>query len=374
VRVDGQRAVRADLAIPAPERLRAAICGPGSADRQGGVVVGVVRDASGGAPAAGVTVVADWIELSLGRAGMSHRRGSRATTTKEGGWFAVCDVPSPGTMTLTAARGADSTDRVEVEVPAGGFLRRELYLGAARLVLAADSAPPADTATAAPPRRIQVGDGRISGTVVAAGGGGRPLAGARVSITNGPSTRTNERGQWTIANAPTGTRALEVRAVGYYPERRTVDVVDGAGAVNVSLATLKSVLATVRVTANYDRYEKLQGFQQRSRGGMGRFLNTEEIARRDNGETSDLFRMLPGVYVDNRHPDARILMRGMFEDRCAPDIYINGAVMSALSIADLDAFVRPKELVGIEVYSPGMVPSQFQLGMGGCGSIVIWTK
>jgi len=51
--VNGNRPVRADLAIPSPARLRAAICGPRPAADSGAVIVGTVRDARDRTPAAG---------------------------------------------------------------------------------------------------------------------------------------------------------------------------------------------------------------------------------------------------------------------------------------------------------------------------------
>ena len=81
-------------------------------------------------------------------------------------------------------------------------------------------------------RAVRAGIGRVSG-IVRAIAGGRPLAGAQVSFVDGPSTRANARGEWTLSDAPSGTRTLEVRALGYYPERRVVDVVDGAPSVAV---------------------------------------------------------------------------------------------------------------------------------------------
>jgi len=41
---------------------------------------------------------------------------------------------------------------------------------------------------------------------------------------------------------------------------------------------------------------------------------------------------------------------------------------------DVDTWVRPNEIAGIEVYTGDMVPIEFQRGLSGCGSIVIWTK
>ena len=381
--VVGQRSMRADLAIPSPARLRNAICGPPSTANSGGVVIGIVRKAIDREPAVGVTVAAQWLEYSIGRGGVERRTPRRVATTRESGWFAICNVPSPGSLTLTASRGADSTDVIEVEVGADGYLRRELTIGASRTVAIAETK--ADTmkrdsvqrggvgAPPPPPRRIHVGDGRLSGTVFAADGG-QPLAAAQVGIVNGPQTRTTERGEWLLTDAPAGTRTLEVRAVGYYPVRQAVDVVEGAPPVRVQMQTFKAVLATVKVTASYDRFRKLEEFKERSRTGAGRYMTADDIAKRQLVVMSDLFRNMPGLYLDGTSADAQILMRGVFEDRCVPTIYINGSPMEGLTVSDIDVMVRPSEVAGIETYTPGTAPLQFQSALGGCGSIVIWTK
>ena len=72
--------------------------------------------------------------------------------------------------------------------------------------------------------------------------------------------------------------------------------------------------------------------------------------------------------------EEKVMMRGLFEDRCEPAIYINGQWMNGLTSGDLDGFIRPTEIAGIEVYMAGQVPTQFQPGLGGCGSLVFWTK
>lgn len=372
--IDGRARVRADLAIPSPARLRAAICGPQSALDSGAVVIGVVRDAQDRAPVAGVTVSGEWIELSVSRVGFTRRIARRVATTAANGWFSLCNVPSSGTVALIATRGADSTDLIEVQVlPAEGFLRRELYLGSARIVVIGDATQRADT-LAPSSRRVRTGDGRLSGTVVTAVGG-RPLAGARVSIADGPLTVSNEQGEWTLVDVPVGTRMLEVRAVGFYPERRAVDVVAGGPPIRTALSTMAAVLETVKVTASRlsDRY--LSGFAGRQQNGVGRFLTPEDIARHQPVFTSDALSRVPGLYVD-RGPigDTVILMRGLFEERCLPAVYIDGHHMRDLSADDINDWVRPAEVAGIEVYAAGMVPAQFQPGLSGCGSIVIWTK
>jgi hypothetical protein len=145
--------------------------------------------------------------------------------------------------------------------------------------------------------------------------------------------------------------------------------------IRIEMVTFKSVLETVKVTANYEKFANLAGFRDRSKSGLGRFLSAEYIARRQSIVTSELLRMVPGLILDGGiDPDKKIMMRGTFEERCTPAIYVNDHLMAGLSADDLDNYVRPSEIAGIEVYSESQVPPQFQPGLNGCGSIVIWTK
>ena len=371
--VDGVRPVRADLAIPSPARIRTAICGPRPPEDSSSVLIGVVRDARAGEPAGGVTVKGEWLEFSFSSNGLVRRIARLVATTAETGWFALCNVPSGGTLELTASRGADSTDVIEVPLSSDGFVRRDLYLGPSRVAAVADTAPRVEALVPAP-RRLPSGDTRLSGTVTAAVSG-RALQGALVSITAGPETRANERGEWTLADLPVGTRMLEVRAVGYYPERRPVNVIAGARPIRVALSTLRAVLDTVKIVAARVRGRDISGFLDRSRSGAGHYMTPEDIERRRPLVTSDLFRIFPGLRVD-RTPLGEVVltMRGTFEDACVPAFYLDGHRMNNLSAGDIDTWVRPKEIAGIEVYTGAGVPPQFHEGMTDCGSIVIWTK
>ncbi len=387
VRVGDERNVRADLAIPPAARLRALICGPMPEPGAGAVLMGFVNSAQQRTPVGGVSVSADWMEFAIGTGGVVPRRVRRVTTTRESGWFALCNVPSPGTVQLQASRGGDSTDVVEMQVAHGSFARRDLYLGVARLV--GDSTAPPDSLG----QRLHTGDGRLRGTVVAAKDG-RPLAGAQVGIVGGPQVRANARGEWTLTDAPSGTRTVEARAVGFYPQREIVDVVDGAADVHIAMPTLSSVLETMRVVSARNRQGTLRAFQERSRTGVGRFLNAQDIARHQPMTTSELFYIVPGVYVEV-DPDttslfavgtrttgddvaislgAMIVMRGTFTHRCIPAIYFNGMAMINLTTRDIDSFMRPEEIAGIEVYTAEQAPAQFTNPVRGCGSIVFWTK
>lgn len=345
VTVAGTTPVTVQLGIPSASRLKRAMCGAQATDETSAVITGSVRNEKG-APAPAVTVSGDWFEYSIVRGGMSRRLARRTATTNESGFYALCDVPSGGVVALVANKGTDSTGTLEVQVPSDGFLRHEIYLGRAN-------------------------SGRITGTVVSAIGL-RPLAQATVSVIGGPQVRTNDRGEFTLTNAPEGTRMIEVRALGYYPDRRHVNIIEGTAPVRFTLSTLKAVLDTVKIRAS--RLALDEGFTRRVRMGQGKFIGPEEVVRANPINTTDLFRRVPGVRMDD--PRNAILIRGAFDPSgyCEAAVFIDGKYMRTFTGEDIDDYVPPKNVAGIEVYSGAFVPAEFQVGLSGCGAIVIWTK
>ena len=369
VTVAGQQEVRADLAIPSLARLRAAYCG--AAAGGGGVVIGFVRAARGGAPVEGATVMGEWLELAIGNRRIAQQTARREAKTGANGGYLLCDVPSAGTVLLTANRGAEQTDRIETEIPARGFVRRDLYLGEGDpMIVRRDTAGGADTL----PPRPRTGPGRLTGTVLGADGG-RPIPGARVSVVDGAPAPVNASGEWTLAGAPSGTRLIEVRAPGYYAVRRAVDIADDAQPVTVTLSRFAVMLDTIRAVARPRARLAMAGFQERrGTSGAGRFYTEDDIERRRVHTTSQLLDFTPGLSVERgvEGGDAMLTMRGGW-GRCVPAVYLNGMRLENLSADDIDTLMRPEEIAGVEVYTD-VVPPQFQAGMSGCGSIVFWTK
>jgi hypothetical protein len=378
VTITDTRGVILDLSVPSPARIRAAICGAARTADSTAVIIGTVRDATTEQPAPGVSVTGEWLEYVINRGGMNRQLRRLSAKTGENGWFALCNVPESGTVALTASRGNDSTGVIEVQIPPDAFLRREIYIGSVQTET--ETAPAAGAAAATPnvttvSRVIHVGNGHLTGKVVAVEGN-RPLANAIVMVVDGPFTRTNDQGEFTLTRAPTGTQMVEVRAVGYYPHRRQVNVVAKAPPVNVSLSTLKAVLDTVKIIAKrLPQGPDDGGFLRRRRQSMGKFMTTQDVIKWNPRETTDLFRYFPGVRTTlNQFGQPMLQMRGAFAEYCEPAIFINGANMSFMDTSDIDTWVKPSEIAGIEVYSGTMVPGEFQEGLRGCGSIVIWTR
>lgn len=356
--------VRVDLAVPSPARLRRSICGA----VQGALIMGFVRDVQGNKAVDSASVAGEWLEYSIGRTGLSASKPRRVSTSFATGFYALCQMPSPGTIVLRASKAADSTGLVEVTVGEAGFARQDLVIGAG----------------------LAAAKGRLSGAV--RNREGTPVIGAQISLLDGPTARTNEKGEWSIAGAPTGTRLLDVRAVGFYPEKRLLTVSDATPRIDSRLETLKAVLDTMKTVAHLGP-NIVAEFSERRRTLPGRFLAPEDIARRGPTQVSDIFKSVPGVYVEvllasdtvNQFNGAsvadmggdsqlRIVMRGGFSAKCLPTIWVNGLQLPEPTAADVDGLANPSDLIGIEVYQSTQVPAQFRTAMNGCGAIVIWRR
>ena len=347
------------LAVPSAAHIRAAVCGAAPAGREPTLLMGAVYDARTGAALANAGVDVEWTEVEIGKRTATPRRVSRTVTTGANGWFGVCDVPREGVVRMLARSAQDSTDRVELRVYGDALNHRLLYVG--------DSAARSGA--------------RLTG-VVTRDGSTRPIAGATVAAANGASTRTNARGEFVLDGVPAGTRTLDVRAMGFYPERLVVQAVESAPRVDVAMRSFGSVLDTVKVLANFQRYSLRLELDQRLRMGIGRFITEKDIVRRQPLMLSDLLWTMPGVYVSRGTGiQQHVSMRGLFTDRCQPSLFLNGfalflADMGSMpfSFGDLDAMVRPDDVLAMEIYAAGQVPPALAAGMTGCGAIAVWTR
>ena len=328
----------------------ASACRSAGRSAPGAVIAGTARDAMTLRPLGGVEVSAEWGEVTIATTGTVRSTRRITATTFENGLFALCGAPATGSVVLRAANSRDSTDRLELSLSGAAVVRRDLYVGGAGSTL--------------------------KGQVTAASSGGA-VAGADVGLPGGPRTRSNDRGEWTLTDVPGGTRVIEIRAVSYYPERRIVDVIDGAPALDVSLSSLQAVLDTVKIKAARINDPERAAFEERRRSsGAGRFITEDQIARRNAIQTSDLFIATAGVRLayDERVFANRLLIRSAFGE-CSPSIYVDGLYMTnMLTTDDIDIMARPRELLGIEIYPDASVPVQYQRGMSGCGAVLFWTK
>ena len=154
----------------------------------------------------------------------------------------------------------------------------------------------------------------------------------------------------------------------------------------------------------------IAAFEQRRAKGDGVFLTEDEIRDRGGSRFTDVFLNLPGVLVVPMEMDTRVTSayerersgtdiggrtvrlagahtgadaagaRQNLETRegCPPLLYVNGAWwgrLDSVSETGPDYEILPDEMVGIEIYTPTLVPPEFDTGRdSACGVIVVWTS
>jgi len=378
---DKPASLRVDLSVPSAARIIAAVCGPPSRDTNAlGMVAGRLYDATSRDAVRGGKVVAEWQRVGLESGTIVVTRPQLIATTSADGWFAFCGVPRDDDVTVAAIRGGDTTGVVTVHVPAGGLAHRTLYIDKTVVVTVGirDSLGVPDTTRGK--EVVHRGHARLTGTVVETNSG-RPLAGASVAIAGAAlSQTTNERGTFTISGAPGGTQTVLIRAVGYAPERRSVDLVgEQPLTLDVKLTVLQKMLDTMRVKAGRLYSRDASGFERRRRSGFGTFFDSTDVKRYHPFETTRLVERASGVRLYGSGMNQRIIMDRVTP--CEASIFIDGMRYPDLTGGDLNGMVSPEEIVGMEVYSSAaLVPVQyknmsaFSRNGGRCGAIVIWTK
>lgn len=375
----------APLAVPGPSVIKAALCGTAAAGDSTGLLVGAVRDADSGTPVAGAAVTITWTEYVFVAGGVRTDRRRVPAPTRETGTYAVCGLPTDGTLLAGAEAPGRASGLVELNVPPRGVLVQEFTLGdsaSARLVAsdpgeterpAPTHAQPRAVGAAAETPRVARGTARLAGTV--RGANARPLRGARVLVWGtGLSTTTDEEGRFVLGDLPAGTYSVEARAVGLEPRRTPVALASGrTAAVTLTLDARINTLAVVTVLGKRSRSARgITEFVERKRTGLGRYITADDIAQQHPLDLTDVLRTTPGLRV---LPASRIGYAVRGRGNCVPAVVLDGMPISE-GADELDQLVRPQDVLGIEVYTGiGTVPSQYGgLMANGCGAVLVWTK
>ncbi|HEX8697191.1 MAG TPA: TonB-dependent receptor [Longimicrobium sp.] len=190
--------------------------------------------------------------------------------------------------------------------------------------------------------------------------------------------RSDAQGNFVIVLDDEGEYRIRARRVGYQPSTSLPVPVERRQTVQTELRISSSevVLDPLTVTARSTpaRSARLdrEGFYQRERTGFGRFLTRHEIGNMVVTETSTIFRTVPGVQLvptGGTHY-ALVLSRGGVT--CVPRVMVD---MLTIPASEIDTFVRPEHIAGIEVYrGPTEIPGRFMGQRNGCGLVVIWTE
>lgn len=373
VEVRGRRRVDVPLFTPSAGTLYGALCrAPRDADA--GVIIGRVRDVAAGTPLADAIVRTEWTEYVVGADGTRSRRATDSARTNREGVYVLCDVPLQTSLDLRVVFGDQRAGPVRVVVDDRIIRRAEFAISTTDLAGRDSSAR---------------GTARFTGRVLTADGA--PQAFAVVTVVGGRDTvRTGEDGRFAFVGLASGSRSIEIGAIGAEPTAVTVDLLpDAARDTTIVLARAGQPLQKYVVRSNTPAWSLMSqnGFDRRRRMGLGAFVTGEELATFNYPTLVAALQSMRGVSVEY---DARgwplPYLRGMAGGRCIPRFYVDNTPMEVdgasplpgviKPYSDIEAFVPPRSIKGIEVYaSPGGIPPQYdQTALTGCGSIVIWTR
>jgi len=345
------------LAVPSATTIVRSMCEIQPGAEGASVVMGHVNDPETLAPVAHADVSLAWITITVSKE-LGFRRTAHLVhdTTDNSGAYKFCGVPNSMQATLQARRG--STVTAEIPVVVGD---RPVELLTRNLLLSREETP------------AKVGTAAVSGVVNLQGSASN--AGTRVELAGTDVvTLTNEKGEFTLQNLPSGSRVLSMRHLGYGAETVPVDLSPHEPRrVTITLqkyvAVMDPVLVTARRTAALDK----TGFTRRSKSGNGYFMGPEQLSRINAFAVTDILRRVPGLRVSPGQfgdvvTSSRDLGRGCIQ------YYLDEMPYQELSPGDISAFVNAHEVVAVEVYQSGFTPPQFIRSGTDCTSIVLWFR
>jgi hypothetical protein len=344
------------LAIPSAATLVRGAC-----SEQGGpaasAVIGHVTDPETFEPVAGAEVSIAWTEFEASKA-FGLRRTPRLVrdTTDAAGAYTLCGLPGSLQANLQARRGPAVSGEIPVDL---GDAPVQLKVRPI-LLSSLDST-------------AKSGNSSVSGRVILEGGSA--TAGSRVELVGSDAVvPTDEKGEFTMRNLPSGSRVLLARHLGYGAASVPVDLSSHREArVTITLPKFVAVMDPVLVTArNVAALDKI-GFNQRHKSGMGYYLGPDRIQKLHPIQVTDILRMVPGLRV-SYGPEGETVSSSRGIGGSCVQYFLDDMQFTELEPGDINRFVTGGEVVAVEVYQGPGTPAQFMRGGGDCTAIVLWTR
>jgi len=282
---------------------------------------------------------ADPTAIALGRAGALRRTSRLVRDSTDGsGAFKICGLPSSLRATLRARRGSAVTADIPISL---GDKPAELF---ARTLLLS----PADSGT-------KIGNATVSGLVVLEGS--PTNAGSRIELVGSDIVAmTNEKGEFTMRNLPSGSQVLLARHLGFGAETVPVDLSSRQQKrVTIKLSKFAEVMDPVLVIARKMAALDKVGFSQRQKFGLGYYIDPERLQNMHPSHISDILSQAPGV-----------------RDKCV-QYWVDDMPYWEAEPGDINYFVSGSEVVAVEVYQNIDTPGRY-MRPGGCTMVILWTR
>jgi hypothetical protein len=344
----GQRA-QVGARTPTFEEVRAKACTRGGVASGSAILVGRVLQADTQDPAAGATVSLVFKDKTQKDAVEKVRTGRVGPT----GTFAICGLPSTIAGDLQATFAGVTTPDLPVTTSDESISTAILSVGG--------SGP---------------GKAVLNGTVIARGGG--PIAGAQVTVVGTTTVvETSASGTFTLAGLPSGTQEAVIRKLGFAKVSQIVRLAAATPtSVKVELEPA-TVLGTVHVVGQMETGLNKIGFMARKQLGRGWYLTPEQIAEKAPNQTTELFRLTPGMNViaaTGGHYLASTSSIGSSSSGCV-NVFIDHARFDQFQPGDVDDALPTADLGAVEFYQrPSDVPTEFNVPGKSCATLIVWTK
>lgn len=349
------------LAVPSASTIIRGAC-PIRPRAQGtSAVIGHVTDPETLQPVAGAEVSIAWTQIEASKESGIHRSPRLVyDSTDAAGKFHICGLPNSMQATLQAKRGRSVTAEIPITV---GEAETELF---ARTLLLSQ----ADSGT-------KVGKATVSGRVVLENS--TTNAGSRVEVVGTDVVvLTNEKGEFTLRNLPSGSQVLLARHLGWGADAVPVDLSSREPKqVTIKLSKYVAVIEPVVVTARRMAGLDKVGFTQRKKSGAGYYLDPDQIQRMRPTVLTDILRQVPGLRVSYTNEGEVVSSsRGVSSLAASGCVryFVDGMEWQSAQPGDINQFVNGSEIVGAEIYQGTTAPAQYSRGMGDCTTIVLWTK
>jgi hypothetical protein len=348
------------LAIPSASTLAVRYCGSEVTSSHPAVVVGRVLDPDDDMPVPAAKVALLWVDMIISKqTGVIHTPHELDVHSDSTGFFKFCGLTEDLDATVQATFAGISTGEVAVSTHGTPLTFENLTVPSAKAITPVT--------------------GAIRGKVLSLDD--RPVQGARVEVPMwGTASLTDKDGAFVLDRVPIGTQLLLIRHVGFEPTRTAVNVTSRQPVeMRVTLGPVVNLLDPVLVTARRNYALDKVGFTARQHAGAGSFFTSDDIDKRNPQYISDILRDIPGIRVDHFAGGTSIqsatrittILGGHWGGHC-PTVWVDGNQWRSAS-DQVDEFVFPREVTGIEVYKPGEAPMKFR-DVDECITLVIWTE
>jgi hypothetical protein len=345
------------LAVPSAPTLVSRFCKGSASDAGASAVIGHVVDPETLQPIAHAEASIAWTDILISKeAGFRRTPRLIHDTTDNSGAFHICGLPSSLQATVKARRG--SAETAEIPITIGD---RPIELTARDLLLSAGDSI------------AKTGKASVTGVISLEGN--TAGAGTRVELFGTDIVvMTNERGEFTMQNLPSGSRLLVARHLGYGAEMAPVDLSSREKKhVSMKLAKFVAVMDPILVTARRSAALDKIGFGERSRSGFGYYIGPDRIAKMHPIQVTDIFRAVPGLRLSYGPLGPTVASSRSGTGGCV-QYFLDDMPFTEMTPGDISTFVNGGEIVAAEVYQPGETPARFMRSGGSCVTIVLWTR